>query len=300
MMNFFLLHTTTLIVVVAFRGGSSLLLSLAPSFSLPTFVILLIVTIIAIAIYVPNTINHHTIIVIVAVYLHHLRLHGLGRRPPARLLLLLPALGHLLGDGLPRAVVHVLPPALVAVARVLLGAVAGAGAVGKLAQLGHEEAVHVLHVRVEPHGQGQAGVEPPPLPPGEARAAVGQARVHELHVPPGQRVGHHRLVLRDAHAAGGVHDDPAGLGLGVHAVDGGQEQLLLEVGRARNVRQGALELDGGVAGDDAQAGAGRVQQAAVEPAHHLGQLPPVVAADDGVAHAQAGQVGGRALLPGGL
>ena len=57
-----------------------------------------------------------------------------------------------------------------------------------------------------------------------------------------------------------------------------------------NHKTNLARLDGGVLGNDTAATAGRVEQDAVEAAHNLGELAPVVVAHDGVGHAETVQV----------
>ena len=78
--------------------------------------------------------------------------------------------------------------------------------------------------------------------------------------------------------------------LGVHRVDGGEDQQLLHEGVRLDVLDGSVHLDRRVARNDAQTRARRVQQHAVEAAQHLGELAAVVVGDDGVGHAQTVQV----------
>jgi len=125
----------------------------------------------------------------------------------------------------------------------------------------------------------------------EPGLAVLQPRAHQLHAALVQRVLHHFFVLFNRHGAGGVHHHPARLARKVHAVDGRQQQLLLEMRHPLNVFQGALDLDRRVPRDHAEAAAGGVEQDAVEAAHDLGEVFAVVLAHHGVGDPQAVQVG---------
>ncbi len=58
---------------------------------------------------------------------------------------------------------------------------------------------------------------------------------HQLDVALAQHVVDHVLILLDQHGAGGVHDVAARLGVGIRQVNGGQQQLLLQVRAAPDV-----------------------------------------------------------------
>ena len=73
----------------------------------------------------------------------------------------------------------------------------------------------------------------------------------------------------------------------VDRVDGGEEELLLQVRQGEEVAGSFVGLDAGVLGDDAGAGAGGVEEDAVEAADYAGEGAGVVGADNGVAGAEA-------------
>lgn len=76
----------------------------------------------------------------------------------------------------------------------------------------------------------------------------------------------------------------------VDAIDGGEEELFLQVREGEEVFFGLVGFDGGVFGDDASAGAGGVEEDAVEAADDAREGARVVRGDDGVAAAEAVEV----------
>jgi hypothetical protein len=131
---------------------------------------------------------------------------------------------------------------------------------------------------------------------GEALLSECQARLDQPDVGAlVQRVLHDLLVLLDSDGTRRVNDVAAGLAVVVDRVDGGEEQLLLQVRQLHEIGLGLVGLDAGVLCNDTGTRAGRVEQDAVETTHDLGELECRVVADDGVAHAQTVDVTDQTL-----
>ena len=132
----------------------------------------------------------------------------------------------------------------------------------------------------------------------EAVDAEGEAGFSDFDVgPPAQRVLDDLLVFFDGDAARRVDDVAAGFAGVVDAVDGGKEELLLQVGHAHKVDGGLVRFHARVFGDDAGAGARGVEQHAVKAADDFGELVGVVVADDGVLGAEAVDVADQGFGP---
>lgn len=76
----------------------------------------------------------------------------------------------------------------------------------------------------------------------------------------------------------------------VDAIDRGEEELFLQVRKGEEVFFVLVGFYGGVLCDDARAGAGRVEENAVEAADDAREGARVVGGNDGVAAAEAVQV----------
>jgi len=148
-----------------------------------------------------------------------------------------------------------------------------------------------------------------------------QPRLDELDVGSfPERVIYHALVLVDRHRTGRIDDVPTRLGGRVTRVEGAQEKLFLQVSkeleislrlkvvvfcepesfatyRARPDGTHLVDLDAGVLGDDTRSTARRVQQYPIEPAHHLGELSPVITTHDDVLATESMHVGRQTLRP---
>lgn len=67
--------------------------------------------------------------------------------------------------------------------------------IGKLLELGNEEAVHVVSVRVEASGGAQRGVKAPFSKAGKPFLTKVQASGHQPHIPLFQSIVYHPLIL---------------------------------------------------------------------------------------------------------
>ncbi|GKT57010.1 hypothetical protein ColTof3_04349 [Colletotrichum tofieldiae] len=180
-----------------------------------------------------------------------------------------------------------------------LAGVAGGGAVGLLGlrgrgadllELGDEEAVDVVGVRVVAAGEFQRGVELLAHERGEALATEGEVGVNELDVGAAGEG-----VLDNGLAVLLVDDETARFAVVVDRVDGGQDQLLLHVRQQHEIPLRLVGLDAGVLGNDTGTRAGRIEKHTVETAHGLGELASVVVGDDDVAGAEAVDVTNETL-----
>mmetsp|Transcript_103462 Transcript_103462/g.289837 ORF Transcript_103462/g.289837 Transcript_103462/m.289837 type:complete len:341 (-) Transcript_103462:920-1942(-) len=171
--------------------------------------------------------------------------------------------------------------------------------VGDLLQLCHEEAVHVVHMRVVPPGKCQRWME-------SFLAVLRQAldaKVHrtregdQLDRPCPQSMVDHSLVLFDGDRARGVHDVASGFGARIHHVDRYCKQLLLQPAVLLEVFRAPLHLHGGVARDDPRARARGVEEDAVQLRHHTHELLPVHASGDDIRQPEAVAVRDEGLAP---
>ncbi|GKT87051.1 hypothetical protein Ct61P_04901 [Colletotrichum tofieldiae] len=205
-----------------------------------------------------------------------------------------------------------------------LAGVAGGGAFGLLGlcgrgadllELGDEEAVDVVGVRVVAAGELQRGVELLAHERGEALATEGEVGVNELDVgAAGEGVlddslavlllascshlvlqREQNLLLLDSDGTRRVDDETARLAVVVDGVDGGQDQLLLHVRQQHEIPLRLVGLDAGVLGNDTGTRAGRIEKHTVETAHGLGELASVVVGDDDVAGAETVDVTNETL-----
>eukprot|EP00760_Papus_ankaliazontas_P034653 PhM_4_TR7342/c0_g1_i1/m.46990 len=140
--------------------------------------------------------------------------------------------------------------------RVVLGHLA----VVDLHNLAHVETVHVVQVGEVAAGLGHVGVEAVLADLLEAGAAEDKIGLDDLNTAALQSIVRDALVLVDEHRTRGVDYGAADLA----AVDGIEEQLLLDLCAVRNVVLRLVRLDGLVTRNDASATAGRVKQNAVE------------------------------------
>ena len=75
-----------------------------------------------------------------------------------------------------------------------------------------------------------------------------------------------KYVFFDGDGTGRVDDDAAPASLGIDGIDGGQNELLLELAQEGKVALRLVRLDGRILRDDARAGARRIEQDTVETA----------------------------------
>ena len=109
-------------------------------------------------------------------------------------------------------------------------------------ELGHEEAVHVVDVRVEAAREADARVERLPAEARVRGAPELEPGVDELDVRAlAQRVVDHRLVLVDSDGAGRVDNVAAGLRVRRDAVERAEDELLLQVCQEGKVALGLRE-----------------------------------------------------------
>mmetsp|Transcript_15759 Transcript_15759/g.59978 ORF Transcript_15759/g.59978 Transcript_15759/m.59978 type:complete len:499 (+) Transcript_15759:1777-3273(+) len=168
--------------------------------------------------------------------------------------------------------------------------------VRQLLELRNEESIHVVDVRVEAPGEGHGRMEPVLPIPREARLAMIQSRVHELHVTTLEGVVHNRFVLKDRHGASAVDDDAPGLALRTHRVYRSEEQLLLQMRCALDVLSRSRELHRLIPADDARPRAWSVKQCPIEARHDRGHLPAIIHSHDRVPHPKPLQVRRRRFL----
>ena len=98
-----------------------------------------------------------------------------------------------------------------------------------------------MHMRVKPPRQTHARAEHLAAIPGEAFFSKLQPGIHELDVGPlAESVVNDGFVLVDGDRTGGIDEVSTGFGFGADAVDGTEDQLLLEVGEEGEVSVGLL------------------------------------------------------------
>lgn len=85
--------------------------------------------------------------------------------------------------------------------------------------------------------------------------------------------------------------------MGVDAVDGGLDELLLQMTELLNVLLRAGHLDLWLTGDHTKTGAWRIEQNAVKFVENLRQLAAIVGHDHCVIHSQTVQIGVQRLQP---
>jgi len=98
-----------------------------------------------------------------------------------------------------------------------------------------------MHMGVKPPRQAYARAEHLAAIPSEAFFSKLQPRVDEFDVGPfTESVVNDGFVLVDGDGAGGIDEVSTGFGFGADAVDGTEDQLLLEVGEEGEVSVGLL------------------------------------------------------------
>mmetsp|Transcript_84237 Transcript_84237/g.140474 ORF Transcript_84237/g.140474 Transcript_84237/m.140474 type:complete len:400 (-) Transcript_84237:515-1714(-) len=163
-----------------------------------------------------------------------------------------------------------------------------------LLQLRNKEPVQIVNVGQETLALCHRGMEPHVTTLCKARAPKWQASIHETHLPLLQCVVNHRFILFNKDRACGVYNVIV-LGLVLAAIDGGQQQLLLQFSGLVHLLQGLGHLHLRVFGDDTRARAGGIQQHTVHVAADSRQFSAIVVDCHDIAAAQAMHIGRQGL-----
>ncbi len=100
--------------------------------------------------------------------------------------------------------------------------------IAQLFQLANKEAIEIVSMRIIASREVHLWVETVLPELLEARLTERQPSINDFHVTVVQRILHHSLVLFYSESAGGVDDVAPSRAVGVHDVDGRQDELLLE------------------------------------------------------------------------